>query len=77
MLPGILMALTNYFTILLIWLFVSRFKRVTVQVVQDEFENTFNIFKKLNYFAAYQTGFMAAVFIFTISLIVYIIKSQD
>ena len=54
------------------WLFVMRFKRVEVQIVQDERETTAMIFKKLKYSNNYQISFMAPLLVFSIALILKI-----
>ena len=46
-----------------------RFKRVEVQIVQDERETTAIIFKKLKYSNNYQLSFMAPLIVFSIALV--------
>lgn len=53
-----------------IWLFVMRFKRVEVQVVQDEKETSSDIFRKLKCNTIYHLSFMTALLIFQIPFIV-------
>lgn len=47
----------------LIWFFVIRLKRVEVQVVNDERETTYNIFKKLRTITLYNTIFIPTLLI--------------
>lgn len=56
-------ALQNIVSILLIMVIVMRFKRVEVQVVEGNLENTYYIFKKIKYLRQY----------FVCSCIVYLI----
>lgn len=54
----------------LIWLFVMRFKRVEVQVVTDDKETTFYIFKKLSCATWYHATFMGLLIVLQITLII-------
>ena len=51
---------------LLLWVTIGRFKRVEVQVVQDDQETTFGIFKKIKLLKYYQIAFLATVLSFFI-----------
>ena len=62
--------IVDYFTTvsleLLLWVIIGRFKRVEVQVVQDDQETTFGIFKKIKLLKYYQIAFLAIVLSFLI-----------
>jgi len=55
-----------------VWQFVMRLRRVQVQVVLDKLEATAFIFNKLLFAQAYQIAFMAALFLFQISILIKI-----
>ena len=50
--------------VILLWLTMGRFKRVEVQVVQDEQETTFGIFKKLQVLSVCKILFIMAILCF-------------
>ena len=52
------------FKAILIQAFVMRFKRVEVQVVQDEHETTFLMLQKLKYLNNYNNAFLAVNLLF-------------
>ena len=52
----------------LIWVTISRFKRVEVQVIQDDQETSYGIFKKLYFLKMYQILFISVVMCFQIPL---------
>ena len=56
----------------LVWQFAMRLRRVQVQVVLDKLEATAFIFNKLLFAQAYQIAFMAALFLFQISILIKI-----
>ena len=60
----ILNQLSKLISVWLFWLFVMRFKRVQVQIVQDEGETTAMIFKKLKYSSNYQYSFVSPLLLF-------------
>ena len=51
---------------ILLWVTIGRFKRVEVQVVQDDQETTFGIFKKIRILKFNQVAFLATVLSFLI-----------
>ena len=51
---------------ILIWVTIGRFKRVEVQVVQDDQETTFGIFKKIKILKYNQIAFLVTVLSFLI-----------
>ena len=61
---GIVEQATTFSLTILLWATVNGFKRVEVQVVQDERETTFAIFKKLKFFRNYQIVFATIVLCF-------------
>lgn len=65
--------MTNMLFFLLIQLFIMRFKRVEVQVAQDECENTYHIFQKLQFIKSYNLSIMVPLFIFQIALNIHMI----
>ena len=50
--------------VILLWLTMGRFKRVEVQVVQDERETTYGIFKKLQVLSVCKIIFILAILCF-------------
>lgn len=58
------------FTVM-IWLFILRFKRVEVQVVQDARATTYSIFKKITFTRQFNAAFLAILIVSYISLLVY------
>ena len=60
--------LTNMNLVLLYWIVIARFKIVEVQVVSDEHEITYNIFRKLNALTSYFSLFMASFLNFNVTL---------
>ena len=59
-------------SVYLVWQFAMRLRRVQVQVVLDKLEATAFIFNKLLFAQAYQIAFMAALFLFQISILIKI-----
>ena len=51
---------------ILLWVTIGRFKRVEVQVVQDDQETTFGIFKKIRILKLNQFAFLVTVLSFLI-----------
>ena len=56
---------------------IGRFKRVEVQVVQDDQETTFGIFKKIRFFKLNQIAFLIAILSFIIPSGVHMKKAID
>ena len=63
--------LQNIGTIYLVWLFVMRFKRVEVQVAEDDKETSVGIFDKLKFIAKFDFGFLLAHILFILPLLIY------
>lgn len=55
----------------LIWLFVMRFKRTEVQIVQDARESTHNIFRKIQLLRKFNRVTIIGVLVFQFFLMVY------
>lgn len=72
----ILNQISNNLLICLVSLMVQRFKRVEVQVVQDEKETTANLFQKLRYLKLYNIIFMVVFCIFQVPLLIYIYQKN-
>ena len=63
--------LQNIGTIYLVWLFVMRFKRVEVQVAEDDKETTVGIFNKLKFIAKFDFSFLLSHILFILPLLIY------
>ena len=62
---------------LLLWVTIGRFKRVEVQVIHDDQETTFGIFKKIKLLKYYQIAFLAIILSFLIPSGVKVIINFD
>ena len=58
--------MTTVLLTILIWVMIGRFKRVEVQVVQDDQETTFGIFKKIKILKFNQIAFLVTLLSFII-----------
>ena len=58
--------MTTVLLTILLWVMIGRFKRIEVQVVQDDQETTFDIFKKIRFLKFNQTAFLVIILSFLI-----------
>lgn len=58
----------------MLWYLVFRIKRIEVQLVQGQHENTYMVFKKLMFNYMYHISFMACLFVFMLVLAIYFWK---
>lgn len=56
--------ITNFLIVYIVWIYVMGIKRLELQIAQDEYENTYNIFKKLRCANQFNITFMSLILLF-------------